>query len=258
MNRLRSGPLAAWASSWLAGIAAADEVLRATTGDDAPHAVAGLRSSNGEYAALTEVLIAWRRAGAPVRLVLPIPGDVRGVPGPAEFRTAALDVGEAVFGGGIGLVPTVIDRAPSSAPVSVIWHAFEVQPAPLDYLAVADAQQELTAAIRDSASALAAADVAGWAGGARAGAGGAGELASSLSQARRSGERVNLPPRFPSPAVALVAQAERLQAVLELAAADATGGAIDRVGIAARSAALRPLLTAVRRARLAGYNAGTN
>jgi hypothetical protein len=56
--------------------------------------------------------------------------------------------------------------------------------------------------------------------------------------------------------VALLAQAERLQAVLELAFADPTGGAIDRTGISARTEALRPLATAVRRARLAGYNAG--
>lgn len=249
MTRLRSGPLAAWASSWLAGVAAADEVLRATTGDDAPHSVTGLRETDGEYAPLSQVLIAWRRAGEPIRLVLPVPGDVRGVPGPAEFRTAALDAGEAVFGGGIGLVPTVIDRRPSSAPVSVTWHAFEVQTAPPDYLGVVDAQQELTVAIRDSASALAAADVAGWAGA---------DVATGLSEARRSGEHPNLPPGFPPRAVALVAQAERLHAILDLAGSDAVGGAIDRVGIAARSEALRPLAVAVRRARLAGYNAAAN
>jgi hypothetical protein len=55
--------------------------------------------------------------------------------------------------------------------------------------------------------------------------------------------------------VRLVAQAERLQAVLDIAALDPTGGAIDRTGIAARTAALRPLAMAVRRARVAGYNA---
>jgi hypothetical protein len=57
--------------------------------------------------------------------------------------------------------------------------------------------------------------------------------------------------------VALVAQAERLQAVLDLAFRDPTGGAIDRTGIAARAEGLRPLAAAVRRARLAGYNALT-
>jgi hypothetical protein len=55
--------------------------------------------------------------------------------------------------------------------------------------------------------------------------------------------------------VALLAQAERLQAVLDLALSDPAGGAIDRMGMAARTSALTPLATAVRRARLAGYNA---
>jgi hypothetical protein len=43
--------------------------------------------------------------------------------------------------------------------------------------------------------------------------------------------------------------------VLDLALADPAGGAVDRMGMAARTSALRPLATAVRRARLAGYNA---
>jgi hypothetical protein len=56
--------------------------------------------------------------------------------------------------------------------------------------------------------------------------------------------------------VALLAQAERMQAVLDIAASDPLGGAVDRFGASARTAALRPLATAVRRARVAGYNAG--
>jgi hypothetical protein len=103
----------------------------------------------------------------------------------------------------------------------------------------------LTTAIRESASALSAADVAGW----------VDDIADTLHDARRAGERLNLPPGFPPRAVALLAQAERLQAVLDLAFTDPTGGAIDRTGIAARAAALRPLAAAVRRARVAGYNA---
>jgi len=44
--------------------------------------------------------------------------------------------------------------------------------------------------------------------------------------------------------------------VLRIALLDPVGGAIDRTGVAARTDALRPLVTAVRRARVAGYNAG--
>jgi len=244
-TRLRSGALVAWTSAWLAGDAASDDVLRATVGGDAPHHVAGL---SDELAPLSEALIAWRRRGGPVRLVLPVAGDVRGLPGPAQFRSCALDAGEAVFGGGLGLVPDVVERHPSSAPPTVTWQAYTIDEPPPDPLSVAEAQHELTDAVRDAASALAAADVASW----------MDDVGEALADARRAGERLNLPPGFPAPAVRLVAQAERLQAVLDIAALDPTGGAIDRTSIAARADALRSLATAVRRARMAGYNGGSH
>ena len=244
MTRLRAGALVAWTSAWLAGEAASDEVLRATVGDDAPHHVEGLDDGP---APLSEALITWRRTGGTVRLVLPVAGDVRGLPGPAEFRSGALDAGEAAYGGGLGLVPNVMERHPSSAPTAVTWHAFQVDTPSPDPLSVPDAQHELTEAIRDAASALATAEVARW----------IDDVTDALADARRAGERLNLPPGFPSPAVRLVAQAERLQAVLDVAALDPTGGAVDRTGIAVRTDALRPLATAVRRARLAGYNAAS-
>jgi len=245
VHHLRSGPLAAWSAAWLDGRVVSDEVLRATAGSDAPHQVGGLADFDAELVPLSEVLLAWRRAGGPVRLVLPVAGDMRGLPGPAEFRSAALEAGEAVCGATVGIVPTVIEYAPSGAPTTVLWQAFEIADAPADFIAVADAQYELTTAIRESASALSAADVAG----------GIDDIAEVLHDARRAGENLNLPPGFPSRAVTLVAQSERLQVLLDLAAQDPTGGAIDRAGIAARGEALRPLATAVRRARLAGYNA---
>lgn len=248
MSRLRSGALVAWTSAWFAGEAASDEVLRATMESDAPHHVEGLADEpGGALAPLSEALITWRKVSAAVRLVLPVAGDVRGLPGPAEFRSSALEAGEAVVGGGLGLVPEVTEHFPSSAPTSVVWRAFAIGEAPPDPLSVADAQHDLTEAIREAASALAAADVASW----------IDDVGDALADARRAGERLNLPPRFPQAAVRLIAQAERLHAVLDVAALDPTGGAIDRTGIAARAGALRPLATAVRRARLAGYNAAT-
>jgi hypothetical protein len=241
----RCGPLAAWACAWFDGTVSIDQVIDAVTGSDSPHQVGGLATFD-ELVPLREVLVTWRRAGAPARAFLPVAGDVRGLPGPVAFRSAALDVGEAVAGPGLGIVPQVVDHAPSSAPQTVLWQAYATEEAPPDHHSVEDAQFDLTTAIRDSASALSAADVAGW----------TDAIADPLHDARRAGERLNLPPGFPPRAVALLAQAERLQAILDLAFADPTGGAVDRAGIAARISALRPLATAVRRARLAGYNAG--
>lgn len=245
MARPRSGPLAAWTAAWVAGRVSLDEVVDAVTGTDAAHEVVGSSFSGADTVALREVLVAWRRTGAPVRVVLPVPGDVRGLPGPAEFRTAALDAGEAVHAPGLGLVPHVTEYAPSSNPTSVVWQAYCTEPASPDPLDLAQAQYELSSAIRECATALIAADVAGAMDG----------IAEPLQDARRAGDYVNLPPGFPARAVALLSQAERLQAVLDLALADPRGGAVDRAGIAARTAALRPLATAVRRARMAAYNA---
>jgi hypothetical protein len=238
VTSLRSGTLAAWASGWLAGRCAPDDVLAAATGRDAPHAVSGADS-------LLDVLATWRRAGEPVRLVLPVAGDVRGVPNEATFRTAALDAGEAVVGGNVALVPEVVDHYPSSAPTSVTWHVYAVPSAPLDYVDPAEAQYDLATAIRDVATALQAADVSG----ARD------DIAEALRDARHAGERLHLPADYPQRAVALLAQAHRMQAVLDLAGLDPVGGAVDRFGIAARDSALKPLATATRRALLAGYNA---
>ncbi len=243
---MRSGPLAAWAAAFFAGQVSVDQAADAVTGGDAPHQVGGLPAFDVELVPLREVLVAWRRAGGGVRAVLPVAGDVRGLPGPAAFRSAALEHGEAVAGTALGVVPEVVDYAPSSAPPTVLWQAFSIDPAPADFVSVSDAQYELTTAIRESASALSAADVAGW----------IDDIADTLHDARHAGERLNLPPDFPPRAIALLAQAERLQAVLDLAFTDPTGGAIDRTGIAARAAALAPLAVAVRRARVAGYNAG--
>jgi hypothetical protein len=240
---LVSGVLAAWASAWLAGAVGADDVVDAVTGDDLPHQVVG--TPELDFAPLARLLVEWRRRGGPVRAVVPTPGDVRGVPGPPAFRSAALDAGQAAYAGGLGVVPELIEHGPSSAPPTVLWHAFSVEPAPPDFLALGDAQYELGTAIRDCAGDLVRAGVAGASTG----------VGDALHDARRAGEHLTLPPGFPPRAVAMLAQAERLSAVLELAAADPVGGAIDTRGVAARRDALRPLETAVRRARLAGYNA---
>jgi hypothetical protein len=244
VTRLRSGPLAAWTAAWFQGQIGPDEVVDAVTLDDAPHLVSGLGL---DLVPLRDVLGMWRRETSVVRLVLPAPGDVRGVPGPAEFREAALDAGEGVYGGNLGIVPEVTEYYPSSAPPTVVWHAYVVDPAPTDYVQLGDVQFELAAAIRDATTALLAADVAG----------SAGDVTDALRGARHAGEELNLPPGFPPRAVALLAQAERMQVVLDLAADDPAGGAVDRFGMSARDSALRPLALAVRRALLAGYNAGS-
>jgi hypothetical protein len=65
----------------------------------------------------------------------------------------------------------------------------------------------------------------------------------------------SLPPDHDPVAVSVLARARRLAAVLDLAMADAPGGAVNHAQAAARDDALRPLVTAVREATVAAVNA---
>jgi hypothetical protein len=107
-----------------------------------------------------------------------------------------------------------------------------------------DAEHELTEAIRETASLFAQRGATSW----------LADIAPALSDARRAGERLNLPASHPPRAVRLIAQAERLSAVFRLLDADSTGE-INVAGMRERAAGLAPLRIAVRRALIAGYNA---
>jgi hypothetical protein len=243
--RVRSGVLAAWASAWLAGEAAYDDVVARVTGADEPHRVTGLPGVDGAAPLGWALPVLRERSPEGVRAVLPVAGDPRGLPGPGPLTTAALAAGEAVFGRGLGLVPRVTEHGTAEdLTCSVLWTAYElVEPAP-DPLTVPEAEHELTAATREAASALAALDVASW----------RPEVADGLAKVRR-GVTPELPPGHDARAVRLLASADRLAAVLDLARADAPGGAVTGAEARARDDALRPLATAVRRARQAAYNA---
>ena len=243
--RVRSGVLAAWTSAWLAGEAAYDDVVARVTGDDEPHRVTGLPGTDGETPLGWALPVLRERSPEGVRAVLPMAGDPRGLPGPGPFTTAALEAGEAVVGRGLGLVPRVTEHGSvADRTCTVLWTAYEVvEPAP-DPLTVPEAEHDLTAATRDAASALAALDVASW----------RPEVAEELARMRR-GVTPELPPGHDARAVRLLASADRLAAVLDLARADAPGGAVTGAEARARDDALRPLATAVRRARQAAYSA---
>ena len=68
------------------------------------------------------------------------------------------------------------------------------------------------------------------------------------------GSTASLPDDVDPLAVSVLARAQRLGRVLELAMADAPGAAVTTAQAAARDDALRPLATAVREATVAAYN----
>jgi hypothetical protein len=268
-----SARLAVWTTAWLVGDVAFDDVADAMERGGATHIVVGLpiaiaaRRNQlggplvGEVGSelhspvveadtagtdrLGAALIAWRSTAPTVRVVFPAPGDVRGLPGPGPFTTAAVEAGQAVLGGGLGLVPAETANPLSSARPLVTWRAYPIgDPAP-DPLQLSEATHDLAVAIRETASLFTAADLTGT----RA------DVGSELARARRIGEQIDLPRGFPQRATALVAQAERLSIALDLALSDAEGLAADRAAMGTRAQALRALAATVRRTRQAAYNA---
>lgn len=235
--------MAAWGSAWLAGTASFDQVLDAVSGRG--RVIGGPGFDPAGVHPVGVALTDWKRAGTPaLRLALPVPGDVRGLAGPAEFRTVAMDAGQAVYGNDFGVTVLAGPPTPSSAGPEVVWHRAEAaEPAP-DPLSIADAEHELTEAIRETASVLARTGATSW----------LPDIAPALSNARRAGERLHLPASHPPRAVRLIAQAERLTAVFAVVDADDTGP-LTAAAASERSQALAPLRVAVRRALLAGYNA---
>lgn len=249
MSPVRSGLLGVWGTAWLANRVGYDELVERVTRHDEPHRVTGLPGASGEVPLLW-ALSAWRDRGVgSLRVVLPVPGDPRGLPGPGPFSVAAMEVGEGVLAGALGLVPVVSRHgsAVGSVTVRVRWQAYhDLPPAPASPPpSLPDAERELTEALRAAARELATVDAASW----------RSEVADEVSRLRRRATAPALPAGHDPRAVRLLAQADRLATVLDLAAADAPGGALTGRAAQARTDALRPLWTAVRQARIAAYNA---
>ncbi|MEE2033013.1 hypothetical protein Q8814_12970, partial [Rhodococcus sp. CC-R104] len=136
--------LTVWAGSWLSGHASPDDVIDALHGWAPMHLVSasdpvvagrtGLPDAgvtDGAAVVLATVRRADPSGAASLRLVLPAPGDVRGLPAGTPFAAAALAAGEGVLVGapgttGIGLVPVV------EGPDVLRWAVFGVDEIPAD------------------------------------------------------------------------------------------------------------------------------
>jgi hypothetical protein len=255
-ERLDAGRLVAWASAWLAGVVSYDDAVASVIRDRVHH-VSGL-SEHPDQVPLGWALTELRTRGATaVRLALPVPGDLVGLPGPEPLRRAALEVGAAAVAGppdgpGLGLVPRREEHGNESEgrTVTVAWTAVVSDPLPVDgYLPLREADQDLTDALRDSTEALLNLDVARW----------RPELAEALTDLRRASrsgkdEGSWLPPGYPARARLLLSRAAQLGRVVELATADDPGGSVTATEVTSRRAALASLERAVRKARLSAYN----
>jgi hypothetical protein len=241
VHDLPAGRFAAWATAWLSDRCAFDEALDALTGE-AAHPVTGMPGTDGAVP-LGQALAALRGRGERrFALVLPVPGDVRGLPRVPGLTELALEAGEVAVGATLALVPQ-----PLGSEV-VTWTAFDLAgalPAPPVEGTLRAASGALDLAVGDAARTLAGLDLARW----------HPEVPALLAGLARAAQAPGMPADTDPLALSVLARAERLARVLDLAMADAPGAAVTTTQAAARDEALRPLADAVREALTAAYNA---
>jgi hypothetical protein len=242
-----SATLTVWASAWLHGSAAPDAVIdglhmwaglhEVVAADDATARQLDLPDPGAVPTSVVGLLAATRRAGAGAgQLLLPVAGDMRGLPPNGPLAAAALTSGEvAVFADAeLAVVPSAVAEG------VLRWTVFidgPLPPAPEP--ALVDAEHGLRGAVRQAATTLVELDVARHRPGVRA------EIAETLEHRVRP----PWPEGMPGRALRVLEQADEVEAILRVADTDNLGGAVSASVAAARAAALRPLFTAVREAR---------
>ncbi|WP_374727594.1 hypothetical protein [Haloactinomyces albus] len=239
-----------WASAWLHGAAASDDVLDALqvwaeahevrTAEDELASRLDLPGPEDSPAGPALLLAALRKAGAARgELVLPVAGDVRGLDGSTEFSRAALHRGEAVVlaDAGLGLVP----RQPDPAAEGILrWTVFELDDLPpAEHLPIGEAEHGMASAMREAASTLTDLDIAKRRPGVR------NEIAETVS----SRPNPSWPEDVPQRPLRILQRASEVEAILWAATDDAPGGALSASATRARTDALRPLFDSVRAAR---------
>ncbi|MGN9912525.1 hypothetical protein ACTMTJ_33810 [Phytohabitans sp. LJ34] len=244
----RSSRFVAWVRAWRAGLVPYDEVADEIAGDE-EHLVADAPGTWTDVPLRDALPTLSKLPPDEIRLVLPAPGDPRGLPGPGPFAGAALVAGEAVVAGDLGFIPEVRSHTSGSGVTfeTLLWRVY-----PLPAVGgsggepgTAEAESDLSAALAEATARLARLDVAQW----------RPELAGALAALRRPDAGIDLPPGFDPRARRLFARASVLDRVLALAEHAAPGGAVNGYEAQERDAALRPLTTACRRALVAACNA---
>ncbi len=289
--------LSLWANAWLAGKAAPDDVLDAlsvwapkqsvTAYDAVAAGHTGLPWPDVHDAGTVTLLqtlraAAGRPAAAPdgpgglrgtINVVLPVPGDVRGLAPGTQFESDALAAGEAVIvanphnpATAVGLVPEssyddLAEPAGSPELCALSWTVYSLPGAPvLEHHELGDAEYTLRTAVRSAADAL--------------GAIGVGSTASDVDDPRglveqllESARQHRIPDHAPSRALRVLENAAHVDAIISVSAGlnRSAESAADRIvaGIGTQSSsqaqiatdALRPLTSVVRSARMAAVNA---
>ncbi|MCZ4079765.1 hypothetical protein O1W68_17595 [Rhodococcus sp. H36-A4] len=254
-----SASLAVWASSWLAGFSAPDNVIDsmaewapmhlAVAGDQETALETGLPWPSPRDEGVAGLLTLIRaqvpsdRTNPAIELLLPHPGATSNVSPKSPFGRLAIQTGEAVLVGdpetrGLGLVPTV------EGPDVLRWTVFSiVLPArAMRDFTLGEAEYAMREAVRGAAEAL-------------------GSLQSLPTRTELGDPRTRIAVeladlgrhRYPSEmsdrALRVLESADRVAAILSVAQHSSPTEPATALGAAAREDLIRPLWAAVRKAR---------
>ena len=267
--------LSVWGNAWLAGVAAPDDVLDALSQWAPRHSVTaydavaagrtGLPWPDVNHSGTMSLLQTLRTAagipaGAPaISVVLPVPGDVRGLPVGTQFQRDAVTAGEAILISGgpsspaVGLVPDFEfddgDESDEAELSGLSWTAYSLPGVPIsEHLDLGEAEFALRSAVRSAADAL---------GAIRAEAGGV-----DVADPRRLVEQVlessglhRAPDHAPSRALRVLENAAHIDAIVAVSSELMPIGLQSSSEAQIANDALRPLSAVVRSARLAAVTA---
>lgn len=274
--------LSVWANAWLAGQAAPDDVLDALMAWAPTHSVmaydaiaagrTGLPWPDVDAAGPMSLLqtvrsAAGRRsdAGLPQRpaigVVLPVPGDVRGLTPGTQFARDALAAGEAVVvsgpdGDAVGMVPVFecygedgrADMGEDSVDDCLLsWSVYSVTDRPpSDSIDLGEAEYALRSAVRTAAEALGRLELSG---------GGAASPRVLVEEVLAANGHHRMPEHTPPRAVRVLSTAAHVDAIITVSAGLPPAGTQSASEARIADDAIRPLVSVVRAARAAAVSA---
>jgi hypothetical protein len=244
--------LSVWANAWLAGTAAPDDVLDALAAWAPKHSVTGLPDVDGPGAVslLQTVRAAARRSDVPsIGVVLPVPGDVRGLAAGTAFQRDALAAGEAVVvSGGPGTAVGLVPEFCSPEAEELVWTGYRVSTVPaVEHVDLGEAEYALRSAVRSAADTLGAiqfgygADVA--------------DPRGLVEQVLESTRAHRAPDDAPPRALRVLENAAHVDAIITVSAGLTPIGTQTASEAQIADEALRPLSAVVRSARMAAVEA---